>query len=366
MPYRRNDSDIWWVSFTDPSGKRVRASSGTTSHSEAKALEAKFKLETHRVKDWGESPRRSFDEVLLTYLKDTVGKKSHSRDLTSAVHLQRHFAGKIMPISAVDISNYKRLRSQDSSFASLGKECGSRKISQSTIAKELWLLSAAIRHVNKDYDWALTNPVSGRVPTPRRGAPKWLTVTEVDALRRAVRRSPHLLDFIDLGLATGMRMDEMLSLEWRRVDLATRIIWFDSEDQKAGVPGSIPLNQSALAVLARRAGFAAKHCPNSPWVFCVASGAKLMNIKKTFGRAAQRAKIKASPHSLRHTFGSRLVQSRVPILHVKDLMRHADIRTTLQYAFLAPDNTRSAVAVLDTFEQQQTRNVSSLDDELNS
>lgn len=350
MPYRRKGSDFWWISYTAPNGGRTRESSGTTSHAEAKALEADRRLATHRIKRWGEAPERTFDEVMLTYLTATKDKKSHDRDLDAAKHLAKHFSGKKFPIAADLIASYKAQRALDPAFKVNRRRQTVKTISPATIAKELWLLSAAVAHCNTEHDWHLINPVSGRVPTPKRGAPKWLTVDQVEALRSAVSRSAHLLDFIELGLSTGMRDNEMLGLEWRRVDFGARIVWFDKDDQKAGVPGSIPLNESALTVLRHRQEFRREHCPKSPWVFCVKNGDRLGNIKKTFGRAAERAGIKASPHSLRHTFGSRLVQASVPILVVKDLMRHADVRTTLQYAYLAPDNTRDAIAVLDNFE----------------
>ncbi len=361
MPYRRKDSATWWISYTTSDGRRARESSGSTSHAEAKALEAERRLRTHRVKRWGEAPQRTFDDVLLTYLKDTADKKSHARDLECAVHLQRAFTGKVFPIAADDIATYKRDRAKHAAFKVNRRRKVAPTISQATIAKELWLFSAAIKHCNREYDWQLLNPVSGRVPTPKKGAPKWLTVDQVNALRAAVSRSKHLMDFIELGLATGMRTDEMLSLEWSRVDFGARLVLFDIDDQKAGIPGSIPLNETALAVLRDRQTFRRENCPKSPWVFCTKSktdpdtGSQLGNIKKTFGRAAERAGLKASPHCLRHTFASRLVQAGIPILVVKDLMRHADVRTTLQYAYLAPENTREAIAVLDQFESAQTK-----------
>jgi len=48
MPYKRDDSHVWWVSFTEPSGKRIRRSTGTTDRKEAEALEAKWKLESYK------------------------------------------------------------------------------------------------------------------------------------------------------------------------------------------------------------------------------------------------------------------------------------------------------------------------------
>ena len=71
MPYRRNDSPVWWASYADPSGKRVRRSTETTNRREAQALESKWRLEAKQQRLWGTQPSRTFDELMLKYLEST-------------------------------------------------------------------------------------------------------------------------------------------------------------------------------------------------------------------------------------------------------------------------------------------------------
>ena len=94
MPYRREDSPVWWVSYTDASGKRVRRSTGTTDRREADALEAKWKLEAHQLRKWDIQPSRTFDELMLAYLQATADKRSHDRDLSSTKRLKPFFTGR--------------------------------------------------------------------------------------------------------------------------------------------------------------------------------------------------------------------------------------------------------------------------------
>src|SRR5215471_7556441 len=52
-------------------------------------------------------------------------------------------------------------------------------------------------------------------------------------------------------------------------------------------------------------------------------------------------------HDLRRHFASRLVQQRVPLNTVRDLLGHGSVGMSLRYAHLAPDRRREAVAKLN-------------------
>lgn len=352
MPYRRQDSTTWWISYTDASGKRIRESSGTEIRKEAAALEAKHRLEAHRVADWGDAPKRTYDEVMHAYLVDTAKtKRSHSRDLTSADSLQPHFSGKaIDDLGPQEITDYKRKR----------REKGRK---EATIAKELLLLSAAINHAKSEKGWVISNPITGRVPVASRKAPRWFTHDEAKALLASageLKVGKHFVDFLELGLATGMRTGEMLGMTWERVHFDQRLVLLDLGDQKAKRFDSVPLNETALAVLRRRLVIRQKHCPRSEWVFCHHDGTRIQSVKKAFRSACTKAKLKrASPHSLRHTFTSWLVMAGVPMRTVADLCRHKDIRTTMLYAHLSPEHSRPAIGLIDEIFKRD-RNVTDI------
>ena len=78
--HRRLDSPYWWASYTDASGKRTRRSTGTEDRKEAEGLLAKWKLESHRGRQWEEEPERTFDEMMLAYLRATEGEKRAPRE----------------------------------------------------------------------------------------------------------------------------------------------------------------------------------------------------------------------------------------------------------------------------------------------
>ena len=79
-------------------------------------------------------------------------------------------------------------------------------------------------------------------------------------------------------------------------------------------------------------------------VFPGVEGARLGNIVKSWGSAVKAAKLKGfNFHDLRHSFASKLVQSGVDLNTVRELLGHSEIKTTLIYSHLSPDNLRAAV-----------------------
>ncbi|MEO5348331.1 MAG: site-specific integrase [Magnetococcus sp. YQC-3] len=340
MPYRRTDSLVWWASYTDASGKRVRRTTGTTDRKEAVALEAKWKLGAFQEKQWDKEPERTFEELMLAYLKATQGtKRSAWLDKIHAAHLYRVFSGRdLTTLGAKDTRAYINYR-QD------------QGISPATINRELTLLSSAINFARRELEWEIPNPVTGRKLREPEGRTRWITQDEAQRLIETAEKepqSPHLPDFIRLALNTGCRSGELLRMEWNRVDFHARLIYLEAQHTKSKKRRSVPLNQAAYQVMVNRAKFRSENCPSSPWVFVHETGQRLQSVRTAFETACRKAGIENFHiHDLRHTCAAWLVTSGVALPEVRDLLGHSTIRMTERYAHLAPENIRAAVAVLD-------------------
>lgn len=337
--YRRDDSPYWWASYIDASGRRTRRSTGTGDRKEASALLAKWRLEAHREKHWEEQPSRTFDEMMLAYLDGPSTEKRCDRDKYLAQHLYRHFTGReLNTLSGSDIGGYIAARR-------------AANIAPATINREIGLLSSAINYARREWEWDIPNPVLGRRLKAPEGRVRWITRMEAEALIKAAEsepRAPHLADFVRLALHTGCRRDEMLRMEWSRVDLQGRLLHLEGHHTKAGRRRSVPLNETARAAILNRARFRAQYCPDSPWLFCHEDGSRIGCIKHSFATACRRAGIEDFRiHDLRHTCAAWLVTSGVPLSEIRDLLGHASVTMTERYAHLAPERVRSAVAQLD-------------------
>jgi len=347
--FERKDSPFWWASFTDGRGQPTRRSTGVRRDEDpgrerAKAIRAQWVLEALIQRQSGcsaEASVHNFDELMLLYLEGPgTEKRSAERDRFAAKRLFPFFSGRMLgDITGSDIRAYIDQRKDDG-------------VGNATINKETGLLGTALNWARRELDWEVANPVEGRKLKEPPARSRWLTRAEAAALLRTaggMRRSPYLVDFIRLGLYTGLRPGEMLKLEWNRIDLQAGLVYLSADDQKNGRAGSVPLNDEAYAALLARVRFRAQHCPAAPWVFCRRNGTRIASVKKGFREAVMKTGLEdVHPHDLRRTCGSWLVQAGVPIHAVSALLRHSDIRVTDRvYAHLSPTEVRAAVDVLN-------------------
>jgi integrase len=153
---------------------------------------------------------------------------------------------------------------------------------------------------------------------------------------------------VHLSLNTGIRRDNLFSLRWGDIDFKNRIIRLRAEETKSGTALDIPLNDPAFEVLTKwreqspKASLSALVFPSPK------TGMKLDNCDISWRNILKTANITDFRwHDMRHDFASRLVMQGVPLNTVRELLGHADLKTTLIYAHLAPSAKREAVALLN-------------------
>lgn len=151
-------------------------------------------------------------------------------------------------------------------------------------------------------------------------------------------------DYVAFAVQTGMRLNEISSLTWDDIDLKNRLIHVRNKigfTTKSKRNRTIPMNDSLVEMLEMK-----KDKPHGSHVFEYAGKPYLeITITKKFKNLVRRLKLddRLHFHSLRHTFASWLVQEGVPIQYVKELLGHADIKTTMIYAHLQPSLMHSSV-----------------------
>jgi len=157
------------------------------------------------------------------------------------------------------------------------------------------------------------------------------------------------------GFRTGMRLGELLGLQWGDIDwrarhllVARNIVSGQLTTPKNHQRRRIDLSRQ-LAVALRlwrrqqRAAWLTRGEPLPPWVFASVCGTALdeSNVRKAFNRILDRAELRRrGPHQMRHTFASLLLAAGEPITYVSRQLGHRDSAITLRvYAHWLPDTT---------------------------
>lgn len=188
--------------------------------------------------------------------------------------------------------------------------------------------------------------------------PKALGVDEVDRLLEAsgLGDTPEALRdraLLEVLYGTGARVSEAVALRPEAVDRANRWVRLDG---KGGRQRLVPVGGPALealdAYLVRgRPALAARataraHARTAAVIFLNNRGGPLSR-QSAWGvlqAAADRAGVTASPHTLRHSFATHLLEGGADIRVVQELLGHASVSTTQVYTRVTVDSLREVYA----------------------
>ncbi len=141
---------------------------------------------------------------------------------------------------------------------------------------------------------------------------------------------------------TGCRVGESKKVTARHCNFKTQIV--NIPDSKTGTPRGVPMTRRVRTILERRC-MDNKNGPIFPYTYDFLSNA-WDSARAVMDLATEKG---FSPHCLRHTCATRMVESGVDIRMVKDYLGHATITTTMKYAHLAPKHLYKAAHALDAF-----------------
>jgi integrase/recombinase XerD len=214
-----------------------------------------------------------------------------------------------------------------------------RKLSPASTARCLSALRGFYRFLRKER-FVRDNPTTDlTAPRPWLRLPKTLTADEVGRLlRTAGGRKPEdarNAAMIELLYATGLRVSELVGLEMARLNLEVGYVLVSGKGSKQRiVPMGEPARRKLDAYLdeARPALLKGR---SSPSVFVTRRGGVLtrQGFWKLLRARARQARItkQISPHMLRHSFATHLLDHGADLRSVQAMLGHADITTTQIY-----------------------------------
>jgi integrase/recombinase XerD len=186
-----------------------------------------------------------------------------------------------------------------------------------------------------------------RPPTPSRRLPKSLTIDDVLALLDGAggdspADGPLTLRnraLLELLYSTGSRISEAVGLDVDDIDTQARSVLLSGKGGKQRlVPVGRPAVQALEAYLVRGRPELARRGRGTPAIFLNVRGGRLsrQSAWQVLQDAAERAGIKSgvSPHMLRHSFATHLLEGGADVRVVQELLGHASVTTTQIYTLV--------------------------------
>jgi len=157
-------------------------------------------------------------------------------------------------------------------------------------------------------------------------------------------REPHIWTSYMLGRYAGLRIAEVLSLEWTSTDLEKRLIWIEKEKSKNDKKQSVPICDKLYEFLINLKAENGDHSHVVLYNDPVKGLRPVKDIKFSFSKWLRNAGIEnVTFHSLRKTFATRLLENDVDLKTVSVLLRHSDISVTDRYLKPQPKRIHESV-----------------------
>jgi integrase/recombinase XerC len=266
-------------------------------------------------------------------------------------------------------------------------------LSRASAARKLSALRTFTRYLRRD--GAIAEDPSALVPSPRRDQkiPAHLSIEEMSRLLETPDRTTPLgrrdQAMLELFYASGLRVSELIALDVPDLNLSARVVRVMG---KGGKERQVPLNQSAAeairaylgdrerlvrearggggtedsgtsaiwkgshatgqarAALARRA---ARHRPSPAPLFVNYRGGRLTvrSVHRLVRRyvALCSARLGISPHALRHSFATHLLERGADLRGIQELLGHARLSTTQRYTHV------NAAHLIDVYRRAHPR-----------
>ncbi|MPZ96871.1 MAG: site-specific tyrosine recombinase XerD [Propionibacteriales bacterium] len=201
---------------------------------------------------------------------------------------------------------------------------------------------------------ATTDPAAGvRPPTPPKRLPKALPVHDVTRLLETAGAPGTTLALRDRALlellyGTGARISEAVGLDVDDLDLDAAAVRLRGKGGKERVVPVGSFARDAVSAYLVRARPQLTGAGGGPAVFLNARGGRLsrQSAWTVLRSAADRAGVTAevSPHTLRHSFATHLIDGGADVRVVQELLGHASVTTTQVYTLVTVDSLREVYA----------------------
>ncbi|MFH0788775.1 MAG: tyrosine recombinase XerC [Pseudomonadota bacterium] len=222
-----------------------------------------------------------------------------------------------------------------------------KKNKKSTVARKMAALRSCFGYAQKK-GWILENPlIQVRTPKIEKTIPPFLSEKEVETLLQDPISESWLelrdQAFLELFYASGLRLSELTNLNWSSLDRSLGLIRVLGKGAKERV---VPVGRKALRSLMiyqkaiEQAQNQSEFKVNNPQaIFLNRFGERVSD--RTIARRLKKRVLREnlsptiSPHALRHSFATHLLNAGADLRIVQELLGHQSLSTTQKYTHIS-------------------------------
>ncbi|MCX6144314.1 MAG: tyrosine recombinase XerC [Ignavibacteriales bacterium] len=224
-------------------------------------------------------------------------------------------------------------------------------LTKRSIARKIASLRSFFRYA-KRHKIVTTNPTLTLIsPKLEKRLPSFLDESAIDRLFDAIDSSTPVgrrdAAILELFYSTGMRLNELIQLNVDDVDFSQGVVKVTGKGSKQRI---LPVGRRALQAIRayeadrRRNVLVQKQGNNQPALFVTPKGVRfypeavIRMVKNHIGKVSELEK--SSPHVLRHTFATHLLNRGADLRAVKELLGHESLSTTQVYTHVSTEQMK--------------------------
>jgi integrase/recombinase XerC len=223
-------------------------------------------------------------------------------------------------------------------------------LERSSVARKVSSLRSFFRHLVREGDIVESPMDRVSIPRFRRKLPRHLNVNEAAVVVESPDTDTPLglrdRALLEMLYATGLRVSELCNLDLDDIDLQEMILRALGKGSKERmVPFGSRARDALRDYLARRAELRGKSEGAPDAVFLNYRGGRLTprSVRRVLEAAIERTAVKhkISPHGLRHSFATHLLDAGADLRAIQELLGHASLSTTQRYTHVSTEQLRA-------------------------
>jgi len=310
------------------------------------------------LKNKGIVPLESYIKKFEIHLRAEKNASPHTvssylTDLGQFSHFLRETGHACSTQSKIDIEKIDRM-----ALRSYLSYLNTQSVTRATQARKLSTLCSFFKFLCRE--GYLSNNIAKTIPAPRKSSPlpHYLSVDEMFRLLELPPQDSFMgardRAMLETFYSTGMRISEL-------VQVTLETLWLDRGTVKVFGKGKkeriLPLGGKSREAIEMYLGQRAQLLQEKPQVTAPSAlflntrggGLTTRGVRKIIGKYLAQFPRGLSPHSLRHTFATHLLDGGADLRSIQEMLGHASLSTTQKYTHLTMDR------LVETYDKSHPR-----------